>query len=159
MSRKKELTGRHVLFMLLGFFGLILVANIALVYLATSSWNGVVQKQPYERGLAYDEVLAEKKELVESGWVSHVEYDPQQRLVMIDLKDKNGPVSGATGEVTFFRPVHDGEDLDVTLVPVSQPGRYQATADVPAPGLWEVRISAEKDGQSRTTRHRMDIRP
>ncbi|MHA1599926.1 MAG: FixH family protein, partial [Alphaproteobacteria bacterium] len=47
----KVLTGRHVLIMVLAFFGLVIAANVIFVVLAWQSWSGLSTDDAYRRGL------------------------------------------------------------------------------------------------------------
>ena len=50
----KELTGRHVLYMILGFFGVVLLANVVFVYLAMDTFTGLATEGAYVKGLSYN---------------------------------------------------------------------------------------------------------
>ena len=48
----------HVLYLLLGFFGMIFVVNVVLVDAAISTFGGVETPSPYKAGLAFEQEVA-----------------------------------------------------------------------------------------------------
>ncbi|MDP6343656.1 MAG: FixH family protein, partial [Alphaproteobacteria bacterium] len=54
---ERPLTGRDVLWLLLGFFALIIVVNGIFVVLALNSFSGVSTENAYRQGLAYNQTL------------------------------------------------------------------------------------------------------
>lgn len=152
---QRQITGRHVLLGMLAFFAIVLCANVALVYVAQSSFNGLAEENAYEKGLAWNEALAQQKALDSAGWRAEASAVPGAKEIRIALSDKNGPAAGATGEVLYFRPVESGHDLRAPLEPTAEPGIYRAAADLPLPGLWEVRVSASYKDQKFDTAQRM----
>ena len=52
-------TGRIVLFALIGFFIIFATVDAFFVYKALSTNTGLVAENPYERGLRFNEVIAE----------------------------------------------------------------------------------------------------
>ena len=48
-----ELTGKHVLLCLLGFFGVVFAVNAVLVKAATSTFGGVETSSSYKAGLMF----------------------------------------------------------------------------------------------------------
>ena len=56
--KTRELTGRHVLFCLLGFFGVVFAVNAVLVKAATSTFGGVETSSSYKAGLMFEQDVA-----------------------------------------------------------------------------------------------------
>ncbi len=56
-----RITGRMVLFSLIGFFGLIFAANAVLIWLAVSTHTAVVVSSSYMAGLGYLAELAPRQ--------------------------------------------------------------------------------------------------
>ena len=57
-SRADNLNGRHVLIGLLLFFGTIFAVNGYFMFVALSTYTGVVADEPYRKGLAYNARIA-----------------------------------------------------------------------------------------------------
>ena len=154
---QKQITGRHVLFMLVMFFLVVLAANVAMVWAARSSFNGLTEQDAYEKGVAWNETLAREKALKDAGWKAEITAGPGEKEIRIALSDKHGPADKVQGEVRFYRPVESGDDLSVPLEKTKIPGVYRAPARLPFPGLWEVRVHAVFHGQAFDTSQRMSF--
>ena len=66
MAEKKakgsfKITGWHVLFSVIAFFGVITAVNAVMISYAVKSFPGEDQKKSYMQGLQYNKVLEEKK--------------------------------------------------------------------------------------------------
>ena len=64
----KELTGKHVLFLFVLFFGIIFVVNARLIYLSQSSWTGLETHDAYRKGLKYNQQLSSSEAQNTRGW-------------------------------------------------------------------------------------------
>lgn len=155
--RINKITGWHVLTGMLFFFAIILCANITLVWVARTSFNGLSEGHAYEKGLAWNETLAHRQTQAAAGWRAVAEPVPGKPEIAILLSDKTGPVADAQGEVLFFRPVESAHDVRVPLEKGEKPGLYRASAPLPKPGLWEVRIHATHGGRTFETAQRLDF--
>lgn len=155
--QEKRLTGRHVLFGLIAFFLVVFAANIAMVWAARSSFNGLTEQDAYEKGIAWNDTLAREKALRDAGWKAVITPVPGAKEIRIVLSDRNGPADRVQGDVTFYRPVESGDDVNVPLEKTDTPGLYRAAAALPLPGLWEVRVHATYRGQSFDTAQRMSF--
>lgn len=137
----ERLEGRHVLWALLAFFGLMLVANGIFLYYALGTFNGFETTNPYKKGLAYNERIASAQAQAARGWASEAQYSAG--TLTLNVRDRRGQgVSGLvlTGEVR--RPVTDASDMAVTFREVA-PGRYELPAGL-APGQWIVIAGSER---------------
>jgi len=115
MTRSFVLTGRTVLYGLLGFFGTVIAVNGAFVYFALESWPGLSATDAYRRGLAYNDTLAQANAQARLGWRSTLAAartnDGAQR-VEIHMGTRDGaPLSGLTVRIAFGRPVGNGERI------------------------------------------------
>lgn len=151
------LTGKHVFAMLFLFFALILGANVALVWEAHRSFNGLSEENAYEKGIVYNEQIERKAHQIEEKWSSSVTYDPGEGRFLVVLSDRHGPASNLEASIDLVRPVHDGMDRSARLTPTTAPGTYTADLRPSAPGQWEIRIRAQKNGQDFETRSRIKI--
>ena len=147
----KELTGRHVLIILLSFFGVILVANVIFVYVATSTFNKREAVGAYERGLHYNKLIEEEKAQNALGWAYKVAL-PDTKTVTISFTDKNAaPVKGLTIRGEIRRRATEKFSQDLTFVE-TQPGLYSTAVNELASGEWVVILTAvvNEDGKERT---------
>lgn len=132
-----------------GFFGVVLAANAVLVVLAVTTWTGIDTPDAYEKGLAYNEVLAAAQAQTRRGWATEVGFASAPRadaILTVTYRDRLGqPLSGGQVRARFVRPSHVGQDFDVRLEE-DGPGRYAAVVEHPPPGVWDVRIRADLPG-------------
>lgn len=77
--RIKELTGRHVLFMLLAFFGIMLAVNIYFTYMAVTSFRGEDVLRSYRQGLEYNQTLDSRARQIKLGWTVSANVETSRR--------------------------------------------------------------------------------
>ena len=64
----RVLTGRMVLLMLVGFFGVMLAVNFVFATYAVKTFSGLDSDNPYDSGLAYNKEIAAAKAQADLGW-------------------------------------------------------------------------------------------
>jgi len=137
------LTGRHVLWSLIAFFGLIFAVNGYFLYAALSTYSGVVANEPYRKGLEYNQRIAADARQHELGWTESLDIAATRDTLLLDLKDKNGlPVVGLkTVKAAVGRPSTNKHDVIVELDETA-PGHYTAAIPKLADGEWVVSVNA-----------------
>jgi len=144
------------------FFAVVLIANGSLVVLAVKSWPGLETSSAYQRGLAYNKMLAAASEQAELGWkvgFHFVQDGPRRGVVQVDLEDRFGNLlRQAEVRAQFVRPTSEGSDLRLHLAHQTG-GRYQAEVELPLEGQWDVRIAASSNGQIYRLSERIFLRP
>ncbi len=145
----KPLTGRKVLFIALGAFGVIITANMALVYAAIGSFPGLEVKNSYVASQGFDAARAAQTKL---GWVVTTQYSDGALNLSITEKDGTPiPVNDLT--VTIGRATHANADVNVSFLQDQSPFNTKMPLDT---GKWELRLSATApDGTP--FRQRLDI--
>ncbi len=148
-KRQTRLTGRHVLYMLLGFFGFIMVINGVFIFYAVDSWPGLSTRDAYRKGLAYNETLEAAKAQAARGWQSRIRFTAQgerRGLLSVSIRGRESQaISGLQVTAHMVRPTHEGFDQNVRLQHI-QSGLYQNTVAFPLPGRWQVVIQAIEAG-------------
>lgn len=137
----KELTGRHVLLMLIAFFGFVMLVNFFMMKAAISTFGGVDTKSSYEAGRLFEGEVAKAVAQSARDWQVTETLTPSGNLQMvaIDLKDAKGaPVTGVDVKATLAHPVDERNDVTVALAETG-PGAYRGQAVVPA-GVWELNL-------------------
>jgi nitrogen fixation protein FixH len=130
----KQLTGRKVLLIFLAFFGVILTANMTLLYLASGSFPGLVVKNSYVASQEWDSKAAAQKAL---GWTTAAEY--RDGVLMVTISGRDGaPVTGLSVTAIAGRPASDRDDMRLELAATAQ--GYTAPLAL-APGTWQVAIT------------------
>ena len=145
---KRPLTGRHVMILLGLFFGLMFVANGALIYAALSTLHGEELENPYDASQAFNQRIAEARAQDELGWVADVTTRPEGEgeRVVADLRDRAGaPIPGLEVRARFVHPFDKGADREAILT--SDGGAYEGVAAPLHSGRWTLVIEAKQDGQ------------
>ena len=144
----RPLTGRLVLLMIIGFFGVMLLVNAVMAIFAVKTFSGLDADNPYDTGLAYNKDIAAARAQGELGWTVELTRTPNGAAteVTATVKDKSGqPVSGLDVFMHFFYPATRKLDREVMASPVAD-GVYAAAA-VLQPGHWDVEIDLKREGQ------------
>jgi nitrogen fixation protein FixH len=139
------LNGRHVLIAVLTFFGVVIAVNGIFIALSLWSWSGLSTDDAYQRGLAYNETLAEAEAQRALDWRAQAVLTPAvnggARLTVAFTDRAGAPVEGLTVSGDLRRPVRDDLDRTVALVR-DGPGRYAADMEQLMSGQWDVRLRA-----------------
>jgi len=146
-SKGFKLTGWHVLAVFVLFFGVVFAVNGVMTYVALTTFSGIETPNAYQEGRDYNETLAAAAAQKALGWSITLDerFEPAGNgagvVVSILAEDAAGlPLAGYPGSVTFWRPVVQGDDVVAPLTETA-PGRYEARADLPARGHWEMRVA------------------
>ncbi|MBT3371532.1 MAG: FixH family protein [Rhodospirillaceae bacterium] len=141
----REITGRKVLAMLLGFFALIVAVNGVFIYFALDSFSGLSTQNAYVKGLNYNRTLAQNRAQKATGLqITATASQPGQAVVLdVVVKDRHGkPIENLTLSGQLRRPTHEGEDLPLEFQAMGA-GSYRATATPEALGQWDLRLLAQ----------------
>lgn len=83
----RELTGRHVLFITVSAFGVIIAVNVAMAYFAVSTFPGLEVDNSYVASQTFDQRRDAQTAL---GWNAAAEYDPQNARLVLKVTDADG---------------------------------------------------------------------
>jgi len=149
----RRLTGRAVLMIAVGAFGVILAANLTLAFNAVNTFSGLVVQNSYIASQQFD---ARREAQEALGWTLEIDHDGQR--LRLDFTDAAGAVVRPEGlEFTIARPNSRHEDGSALLS--AYEGGY--VADLPlGPGNWNLDISATAaDGTAFIQRRSLFIDP
>jgi nitrogen fixation protein FixH len=144
---EREITGRHVLIMLVAFFGLVVLVNVAMVRAAISTFGGLDTPSSYEAGLQYKAEEARAAAQNARDWTVAASLTPsgKQHILAVDVHDARGAAIGSIGvSARFMHPVDERRDVTMALSETG-PGRFSGAAVVPA-GAWRLELIIERDG-------------
>lgn len=133
-----RLTGRHVLFGFIAFFGLIVTVNLTMATFASMTWPGLVVANSYVESQRFNTRLEEARQQQALGYT--LDFEQALDTLTLALRDADGHgVRILGGTVQIGRPVTRVEDriIDVPTAPdglVSMP-------DALAPGLWVANVA------------------
>ncbi|MDP6563246.1 MAG: FixH family protein [Alphaproteobacteria bacterium] len=150
---ERPLTGRDVLWLLLGFFALIIVVNGIFVVLALNSFSGVSTENAYRQGLAYNQTLQAAARQKALGWSARLMAEPRisggEAALTVRLADADGgPLDGlaVTGEMR--RPAHDRADIALRFEALGK-GQYRARVHPAEAGQWDLSVLATGAAETR----------
>ncbi len=155
MAGQKKITGRHVLFMMLGFFAAIVAVNGIFTYFAVASFSGLETEQAYLKGLDYNRTLTAAAQQRDRGWQvvlqegQEAAAEGEGRLHRFDLSylsPQGEPLEGLAVLLELRRPGSESGDRRVSLADLGE-GRYGGLVELPAQGQWKIRAEARQAGQ------------
>jgi len=118
MNHARPLTGRTVLFCLLGFFGVVMLANAIMIRAAVSTFGGVETASSYQAGLAFARSAAAARAQDERHWQVKASLQPNGDAIVveIDARDATGrPLTGLEAGVVLHHPTDGRADQTVTV--------------------------------------------
>lgn len=159
-SRESSPKDRHIPWLFVAFFGVVLAANGALVAVALESFTGLSTEGAYEKGLAYNRTLAEAVAQEKLGWALDADASALKRgagRLGVTLRGRDGAaLTGAHVAARFIRPTVAGADTQTKLMETAA-GYYEAEPALPLAGQWDMVVIASHDGASYQTTRRIVI--
>lgn len=135
-----RLTGRHVLWSVIAFFGVIFAVNGYFLYAALSTYSGVVSHEPYVKGLHYNERIADDAVQQSRHWAVKVDVPASRDKLTVAIDDPAmKPVTGIAFQGYVGRAASDKTDMKVDLVEEA-PGRYAVKLPRLADGAWLIKL-------------------
>jgi nitrogen fixation protein FixH len=146
-DKPNELTGRHVLLWLIGFFGLVFIVNAVLVRAATSTFGGLETPSSYRAGLTFEDEIAKAERQQALRWRvdGKLTRDRAGETVLdISVRDAQGqPVTGLTADATLAHPADARLDQIIHLVEGGA-GAFHGEAQGHS-GQWELIVDFYRD--------------
>jgi nitrogen fixation protein FixH len=151
----RKLTGRAVLLLLAGFFGVIFATNAIFITAAVRTFRGEDEAKPYLQGVEYNHTLARRVEQARLGWRASI---GDQRLasgavlLTIDVSQPDGKAPkglSLTGELRH--PADEHRDRILHFAETA-PGHFEAQLRDVTPGRWEMVVSNSRTEPFRTER-------
>lgn len=135
----RKFTGKHMLAVLVLFFGTIIAVNLVLAWFAIHSWSGLVAKNGYVESVHFKEHQARITAQEKLGWKTRLRMEKGHLIYA--LKDKNG-VGLADLQMTAIlgRPTTEKQDKTVKFRQ-GRPGEYLLLAPV-GEGQWQLDVTA-----------------
>lgn len=136
---RSAFTGRHMLAIMIAFFGTIIIANGLMAYFADSSWSGILAKNTYVASQDFNLKAAQARDWARQGFQGEVAIDGKSIHYQLD-----GPADVIRDikavKAIFHRPVGDKHDFVLTLAGSGDEG-FRAVHDFPS-GPWIVDLAA-----------------
>lgn len=135
----RELTGKHVLGIFVGAFGVIFSVNLFMAYKAIGTFPGVEAKNTYEASQNFD---VTRKAQTALGWQVADSYADGQLMLNISQDETGQPAAVRDLQVLVGRATESTDDRMPVFV--RKAGVWVAPVDL-TPGKWVLRIAAIAD--------------
>lgn len=146
--KPRELTGRAVLFWLIGFFGLVFAVNGVLVQAATSTFGGLETSSSYKAGLKFKDDIEQAERQAALHWKVDgklVRDKAGEAVLDVSVRDDKGlPVAGLTGTARLAHPATSRLDHEIALAAQGAGLLHGVVAALP--GQWELIIDLDRGG-------------
>ena len=137
-------------YIFIGVLGVVVLVNVIMAYFATSTFNGISTQNAYERGLAYNSVIAQAKHQDDLGWAVNLTVEPKGTghgvRIQATYRDHDGKgIDDLDVRALVNRPTVTGYDMQVTLASQGN-GVYALDQELPLGGQWDVDVAATGKG-------------
>ena len=132
-----------MMLLMICFFGVIIIVNFTMAYLASSSWTGLAVKNTYVASQQYNQHLEAAEAQKAKGLSSSISY--HQNLLVLTVRDKTGnAVEIENGILMIGRPAFEQADKVLHFIPT--PKKSQKVSIHLDPGVWALEISGAVSG-------------
>lgn len=146
---------RHVPWLFVAGFAVVIAVNTIMVSLAVGSFSGLYTPQPRQRSLHYNEIIARQADRDALGWrLAATWHAPQSRLEIAVVDADGRPLGNARLHAELVRPVEKRAPVALDLIAVDI-GRYAATVTLPARGNWDLDVVIDYAGRRFAQTRRM----
>lgn len=145
----------------LGGFLLVVAVNGVMIWVAASTWTGLVTDRAYDRGLEYNRNLEAASAMAALGWQARLVATTLAdggRALTLEARDRNGePLSGLVVDGRLERPVHEGADRELFLAPAGR-GVYRTVLEDLPPGQWQAHLRLTRGAERLVVSERLVLR-
>lgn len=139
-------------------FAIVIAVNGTMMWLAISSFSGLYSGHARERGLRYNQVVAQQQSRDALGWSVQAGWQPGSDRLDLALSEAAGqPLEGAVVTVELIRPAEKRPPVEVTMSALGG-GKFSGSVVLPARGNWDADIVVEAGGQRFALTKRLFLR-
>jgi len=142
----RRFTGRHMLAIMLGFFGVVVAVNMLMATLASRTFGGTVVDNSYVASQKFNGWLAEGRAQERLGWTTRLSLDGSRR-VGAAVREGEAALAGAELEAVARHPLGRAPDVALDFRPEG-PGDYVSRTALP-PGRWTVHLEIRHGGREK----------
>jgi nitrogen fixation protein FixH len=147
-ARARPVTGRMVLFCLIGFFAIVAGMNAIMIRAAVSTFSGVETASAYQAGQSFEREAEAARAQNRLHWQvqADVRAADGKTLVEIDARDASGrPLPGLEATAQLSHPTDRRADQTMALREDAS-GHFRGTVGAVI-GQWDVVIELSRDGE------------
>lgn len=141
---KRRFTGRHMLAIMLAFFGVVIAVNMLMATIATRTFGGTVVDNSYVASQRFNHWLAEARAQERLGWRTELGLDSARRITII-VRERGATLAGAEIEAVARHPLGQAPDVDMHFRERAG-GSYVSRTPLP-PGRWLVHLEVRQHGR------------
>jgi nitrogen fixation protein FixH len=150
--------GRYIPWLFVAGFAIVIAVNAIMIWFAVGSFSGLYTTKPRDRGLHYNEVLAEQQRRDALGWRIEAQWQPESARLEITVLDAAGrPLAPTRLSAELVRPVEKRQPLAIALEPTDI-GRFAGRVDLPERGSWDLDIVVERGDERFALTRRMFLK-
>src|SRR5215475_7449602 len=98
--------GRYMPWIFVAGFAVVIAVNTAMVWVAVGSFSGLYADKARDRGVHYNDIVAERRARDALGWRVETDWLPAANRLELRVTDSEGrPLANAYVAVEFVRPV------------------------------------------------------
>lgn len=135
-ARVREFTGRHMLLIMVAFFGVIIAVNTLMAVSASRTWTGLVVQNSYVASQQFQDKADDIDDQRIAGWAFAITY--ADGTLLLEATGNGRPLALSEVRAFVHRPVGGHDDATVPLEPT--PLGYEGRIAL-APGVWDVVIT------------------
>jgi len=141
---KGRFTGRHMTFILVAFFGVVMAVNFTMARFATSGFSGTVVDNSYVASQKFNGWLAEAEAQEKLGWQISVSRNADGHI-LLSMLDAKGRALQAKAFGDAAHPLGQKDNFRLSFKAAGD-GMLLSTKPIPA-GRWQLYITIEHAGQ------------
>lgn len=142
-AQQGEFTGRHMLIIMVAFFGVVISVNTLMAVLATKSWTGIVVKNSYVASQQFNAETTRRMQAITAG--AKADLAAANGWVTITFTGKTAEPLAADGLVlSVGHPVDPSINKSIYFTQTA-PGVFKTEQALP-PGTWVGEASATLKG-------------
>ena len=140
-----------------GAMTVVIAVNVYMVYSALHTFPGQAGRDGFDLSNRYDTVIDRVKQQAALGWTVRAAVDGAGHPVLVLTDAKGAPLTDAKIDAVAERPLGDSQTTRVAFRAVGS-GRYAGDVVLPAPGQWDLMLTASAEGHDVTTTRRIIVR-
>ena len=149
-QKTRQFTGWHFLIVIIGFFAVVITANMTMAYFAVDTFPGLETEDAYRKGRDYNDVLEAAKRQEALGWQEDIALSKtgvgagSAHHITLVLKGAEGE-AGLKATILIKHPATDAKDQLITLVETT-PATFEGVVNALDDGRWKLSLVIEQNG-------------
>ena len=138
---KREFTGKHMLAIMVGGFGIVAAVNFTMASYAVGGFHGIVVENSYVASQKFNSWMDEAERMRALGWAATARRDEASHVIVAS----EGVPQGAGVTAQLRRPIGTKQFADLSFAPLGN-GQFRSSEPVDV-GRWTVRLTIEANGK------------